>query len=206
MTIEQDITGQRFGSLTAIRKDTTSKKVNRWIFRCDCGTEKSINKYSVLRGLSTSCGCYANQKRIERNTKHGLFKTEKRLYGCWQDMKNRCYNPHRKKYRIYGARGITVCDAWKNDFMCFYNWAKSNGYADNLTLDRIDVNGNYCPENCRWATVKEQCNNTRRNHKITLNGITKNLVEWLKDFNMRSSSYHYRVHKGLTDNQIFLGE
>jgi hypothetical protein len=90
--------------------------------------------------------------------------------------------------------------------MCFYNWAKSNGYADNLTLDRIDVNGNYCPENCRWATVKEQCNNTRRNHKITLNGITKNLVEWLKDFNMRSSSYHYRVHKGLTDNQIFLGE
>ena len=212
MTTEKDITGQRFGRLTALRKHHSEwnkeKRISRnfWVFKCDCGKEKIIDKYSVLKGKTTSCGCFANEQRIKKNTKHGLFNTEKRLYGCWQDMKNRCYNKNRKKYEIYGARGITVCDEWKNNFKCFYDWAKSNGYSDNLTLDRIDVNGNYCPENCRWATAKEQANNTRANHKITINGITKNLCEWLDLYKISSSSYQYRKRKGLTDKKIFLGE
>ena len=212
MTLEKDISGQRFGRLTAIKKDHScwdkEKKVSRnfWLFKCDCGKEKAIDKYSVLRGLTQSCGCLGDEKRIERNTKHGLFGTEKRLYGCWQDMKNRCYNPNRKKYQIYGARGIIVCDEWKNDFKCFYDWARRNGYKDNLTLDRIDVNGNYCPENCRWATLKEQANNTRKNKKITINGITKNLQEWLDICKISHGSYYYRIHKGLTEKQIFLGD
>ena len=212
MTTEKDITGQRFGRLTALKKHHSEwnkeKRISRnfWLFKCDCGKEKIIDKYSVLRGITTSCGCFANEKRIKKNTKHGLFNTEKRLYGCWQDMKNRCYNKNRKKYEIYGARGIKVCDEWKNNFKNFYDWAISSGYADNLTIDRIDVNGNYCPENCRWATLKEQANNTRRNHKITLKGKTMNLCEWLKKYKISSSSYHYRQKKGLTDEQIFLGE
>lgn len=212
MTKENDISGQRFGRLLAIKKDhsvwdkKTRRSENYWLFRCDCGKEKVINKYSVLRGKTCSCGCFNKEKTVERNTKHGLFNTEKRIYGCWQDMKNRCYNKNRKKYKIYGARGITVCDEWKNNFKCFYDWAKSNGYSDNLTLDRIDVNGNYCPENCRWATAKEQANNRRTNHKITINGVAKNLCEWLELYKISSSSYKYRRGIGLTDKQIFLGE
>lgn len=209
MTIEKDISGQRFGKLTAICKHHSEwnkeTKISRnfWLFRCDCGKEKIIDKYSVLRGLTTSCGCYANEQRIKKNTKHGLFKSETRLYRCWQDMKNRCYNPTRAKYRIYGARGIRVCDEWKHNFKAFYDWAINNGYKENLTLDRIDVNGNYYPENCRWATLKEQANNTRRNKKITLNGVTKNLTQWLSLYNISSSSYHYKINKGLTPEEIF---
>lgn len=210
MTRELDITGQRFGKLVAIKKDHAvwdkekRKSRNFWLFKCDCGKEKVIDKYSVIRGLTTSCGCYANEQRIKKNTKHGLFNTEKRLYGCWQDMKNRCYNSHREKYKIYGARGISVCKEWKDDFKAFYDWALSNGYKENLTLDRINVNGNYCPENCRWATYKEQANNTRTNKKITINGITKNLCQWLSEYNISSGSYYNKIRHGLTDEQIFM--
>lgn len=210
MTKEKDISGQRFGRLIAIKKDhSVWDKENRisrnfWLFRCDCGKEKIIDKYSVLNGKTTSCGCFANQRRIEKNTKHGLFNTEKRLYGCWQDMKNRCYNKNRKKYKNYGMRGIAVCDEWKSDFQSFYEWAKNNGYQDNLTLDRIDVNGNYEPKNCRWATQKEQANNKTTNHKIKINGVVKNLSEWLSDYNMSDSSYRNKKSKGKTDKQIFM--
>lgn len=212
MTKEKDISGQRFGRLLAIKKDhsvwdkKTRRSENYWLFRCDCGKEKVINKYSVLRGKTVSCGCFNKEKTVERNIKHGLFNTEKRIYGCWQDMKNRCYNKNRKKYKIYGGRGIIVCDEWKNSFSNFYEWAKNNGYNDNLTLDRIDSNGNYEPSNCRWATLKEQANNKRNNHKITINGITKNLCEWLEIYNICSGSYWRWKKNGLSDEQIFLEE
>ena len=211
MTKEKDIAGNRFGRLVAIRKHHSEwdkeKRISRnfWLFRCDCGKEKIIDKYSVLRGKTISCGCFNREKTIEKNTKHGLFNIEKRLYRCWQDMKNRCYNPSRKKYKIYGGRGITVCDEWKNNFENFFNWAKNNGYMENLTLDRINVNGNYCPENCRWATAKEQANNTRKNRKITINGTTKNLCEWLEIYKISGGCYQRRRKNGLTDEQIFLG-
>lgn len=212
MTKEKDISGQRFGRLVAIKKDhciwdkETRRSENYWLFKCDCGKEKVINKYSVLSGKTSSCGCLNIEKTKDRNLKHGLFKTEKRLYRCWQDMKNRCYNKKRKKYKNYGERGIIVCDEWKNNFEAFFKWSKENNYSDDLTLDRIDVNGNYEPQNCRWATPKEQANNTRKNHKITLNGITKNLCEWLKIYNIYSGSYWRWRKKGFSNEQIFLGE
>ena len=183
MTIEKDITGQRFGRLVAVRKHhseydkTKNCSQNFWLFRCDCGKEKVINKQSVIRGLTTSCGCYAIEERNKANSTHKMSKT--RLYRCWQDMKNRCYNPSRKKYEIYGGRGIIVCSEWKNSFENFSDWSLRNGYKEGLSIDRIDVNGNYCPENCRWTTMKEQNNNRRNNHKITINNETKNLCEWL---------------------------
>lgn len=198
MTKETDITGLRFGRLIAIRKDTGSN----WLFKCDCGNEKSIYKYSVTKGETTSCGCFAKEQRRKSTTKHGLWKHP--LFQKWTDIKNRCYNPHRQKYKIYGGRGIVMCDEWKNDFKSFYDWAIASGWKPELSIDRIDVNGNYCPENCRWATPKEQANNTRTNKKITINGITENLTFWLKKYAMSYGSYYYKTQKGLTPEEIFV--
>ena len=107
---------------------------------------------------------------------HGKSKT--RLYNIWSDMKRRCYNPKNKRYNRYGGRGISVCDEWKDDFQAFYDWAIYNDYAEDLTIDRIDVNGNYEPNNCRWITWKEQQRNTSRNRFITVNGVTRTMTEW----------------------------
>lgn len=107
---------------------------------------------------------------------HG--KSGTRVYGIWCDMKKRCYNPKNKRYSRYGGRGISVCEEWKENFQMFYEWAMANGYTDELTIDRINVNGNYEPSNCRWVTVKEQQRNTSRNRFITVNGVTRTVSEW----------------------------
>jgi len=112
------------------------------------------------------------------NYKHGGKGT--RLYRIWLNMKNRCHNPKTPPFKNYGARGITVCDEWKDDFQAFHDWAMANGYADHLTIDRIDNDGNYCPENCRWTTPLVQGNNSRHNHMITYEGETHPLREWAK--------------------------
>lgn len=111
--------------------------------------------------------------------KHGMYKS--RIYKIWESMKLRCYSVHQTAYKDYGGRGITVCTEWLNDFMMFYNWAISNGYNDRLTLDRIDVNGNYEPLNCRWLTMKEQTRNKRNNRFLTYNGLTKCIVDWANE-------------------------
>lgn len=108
--------------------------------------------------------------------KHGMKKHK--LYGVWVCMKQRCNNPKSAKYKYYGARGIFVCNEWSENFLVFYNWAMANGYKEGLSLDRIDTNGNYEPLNCRWVSQKLQCNNSRRNHLITINGKTMNISQW----------------------------
>lgn len=201
MTNEIDITNNRYGRLVAIKKEKSINGQNMWLFQCDCGKQKIINKYSVIRGLTNSCGCYHKEQDVLKHTTHNMSKT--RLYRCWQDMKNRCYNKSRKKYQRYGARGIIVCNDWLHNFNAFKDWALSNGYKDTLTIDRIDVNGNYCPENCRWITLKEQANNTSKNIKITINGTTKNLHEWLEICNIKSGSFYYKLKKGYKPEEIF---
>ena len=208
MTQEKDISGQKFGRLTAIKKDHAiwdkEKRISRnfWLFKCDCGNEKVIDKYSVMRGLTTSCGCYHKEQDIKKHTKHGLCKHS--LFSKWQDIKNRCYNKNRNKYKIYGARGIKICDEWANDFENFYKWAISNGWKEHLTIERINVNGNYEPSNCCWIPFKEQAKNKTTSHLITINGKTRNLCYWLKKYGVNDSSYYYKRKKGLTDEQIFL--
>ena len=116
-------------------------------------------------------------------------------------MKKRCYNENSKSYKSYGERGIIICKEWLNDFINFYNWSIKNGYADNLSIDRIDVNGNYEPNNCRWATQKEQANNTRRNRYLTYKGETHTISEWSDIFNLKSGTIRARLAHGYTPEQ-----
>ena len=124
---------------------------------------------------------------------HGLRRT--RLYGIWNGILQRCFNPNRQKYKNYGGRGITVCDEWRNSFKAFYDWAMANGYRDDLTIDRIDVNGNYEPSNCRWVDAKLQAYNKTTSKYITYKGETKTLAEWAKEKNIKTPTLHLRLYK-----------
>lgn len=118
-----------------------------------------------------------------------------RLNNIYSHMKARCYNSNGWNYQYYGARGIKVCDEWKNNYQKFKEWAINNGYSNNLTIDRIDVNGDYCPENCRWVTDKEQKNNTRRNHYITYNGKTQSMKQWAEELNISYYVLRSRINR-----------
>jgi len=151
----RDMTGQRFGMLTAVElvgKNTSGRTL--WKCKCDCGNEKIILQGALHQGLAKSCGCM----------RHHLRNT--RLYTIWSHMQQRCENKNHNRYKYYGARGICICDEWRSNFVAFYNWAQSNGYADNLTIDRVNVDGNYEPSNCRWIPASEQSRNRRPFHHI----------------------------------------
>lgn len=154
--------GRRFGRLTVIAEgQKKGKSTNRhWICRCDCGSiTKPICAASLRGGRTKSCGCIHSELLVARNTIHGKCRTK--LHGVWNGMKQRCLNPNNRKYKDYGGRGITVCEEWLNSFDAFYEWAIASGYAESLSIDRVDVNGNYEPSNCRWATAMEQRHNRR---------------------------------------------
>jgi len=186
--IEKNIEGKKFGKLVALKKIDNLK----WIFKCECGKEVSILKGNVLSGHTKSCGCL--------KIKHGHYKT--RLHNIWSGIKARCSNKKDVHFKIYGLRGIKVCEEWKNSFQNFYDWAIKNGYQEHLTIDRIDVNGNYCQENCRWATPKEQANNRRNNHKITYNGETHSETEWEKILGFNRCTFYNRKKKGWNIEKI----
>lgn len=142
-----------------------------------------------LKRGTRSCGCLHR----ERVRKHG--KRHTRLYSIWLNMHDRCCNINNKCYSDYGGRGITICDEWLNDFMSFHNWAMNNGYQENLTIDRIDVNGNYEPNNCRWADMKTQNRNKRNNKNYTINGETHCLKEWCEILNLNYGKVKDRLNK-----------
>ena len=193
---KQNIIGQKFGMLTAIEELESEKgardKARYFLFKCDCGNVKKIRGDSVWRGQITNCGCITrevfSQKAKERFYKHG--QSSSRLYFIWRGMKNRCLNKNHVCYNDYGGRGIKVCDEWKNSFIAFRDWALQNGFKDNLSIDRIDVNGNYEPRNCRWATQKQQTNNTRRNHYIVYKDIKATLRFWQTLLNIPHSTFY----------------
>lgn len=188
-----DLTGQKFGRLTVIKRVENKGKNTYWLCKCDCGNIKSVRVDSLKNGSIKSCGCYQKEMIKKCHTIHNKCHT--RLHSIWSNMKQRCFNKNAKRYSQYGGRGITVCEEWKNDFMSFYDWAMANGYNDNLTIDRIDVNGNYEPNNCKWATNKEQQNNRQHHFLITYKGITKNLQEWCEEVGLSRDNLYRRLVK-----------
>lgn len=205
------VKGQTFGLLTVIKDEEINGKRHRCLCQCSCEnhTIKYVDKYNLLSGKTSSCGCQIGKKSKARMTTHGKSKT--RLYFVWAGMKDRCYNKNHHAYQRYGGRNITVCDEWKDDFLAFEKWAFENGYNENAphgqcTIDRIDVNKSYSPDNCRWVSLIEQANNTRNTIWITFNGKTQTLLDWAKELNIDSKLLRRRYEDGFNLEEIFSQE
>lgn len=181
----RDLQGQKFGRLTVIREHHKESEKYYWLCKCDCGNEVIVNASNLTSGNSKSCGCYNSEKREETKTTHGMYGT--RLYIIWNNMKNRCLDENIPRYGDYGGRGIKICEEWKK-FENFQKWALENGYSDDLTIDRMNNEGNYEPSNCRWTNIIEQANNKRNNLLLTYKGKTKTLSEWCRELNLK---YHF---------------
>lgn len=188
----KDLTGQQFGRLTVLNfhgKDKYSH--NLWVCKCECSNVCIVSTNALETKRTNSCGCLKKELNTGKFTTHG--KTSDKLYKIYYSMINRCANESNKNYHNYGGRGIKICDEWANDFVIFYDWSIANGYKEHLSIDRIDVNGNYEPSNCRWATTKEQGNNKRTNINITYGGKTLNLSQWAKIFGVKYLPLYHRV-------------
>ena len=198
-----DIKGKRFGKLIAIeRVKNVGKKVS-WKCLCDCGKETIVLTTNLTTNRIKSCGCLKNQKLIERSTKHNQRHTK--LYEVWKTMKQRCFNPNHKSFHNYGGRGIIVCDEWKDNYQAFYEWSMNNGYKEGLSIDRINNDGNYEPSNCRWADRFTQNNNTRQNKPVVIDGVSKTIHQWAREYNIpveivrnRLYNKHWDIVKALT--------
>lgn len=175
MSFKKDMTGQRFGRLVAIEKSGANKQnFPVWKCVCDCGNTTYVSQYSLSSLSTKSCGCLTRKLNYLRFTKvkHGLYTRDKRLHHSWANMMRRCYCEHTDQYKDYGGRGIEVCYEWRTDPANFEKWALANGYAESLTLDRVDNNGNYTQENCRWVSRQEQNKNRRTTIHVTYKGET----------------------------------
>lgn len=166
-----------------------------WECQCDCGNTTIVYPQQMITGRQKACRCGKSVTFHEMHYKHGGAGT--RLYEIWCSMKKRCNNPHAKNYARYGGRGITVCSEWEQ-FEPFRDWALSVGYAEALTLERKDVNGNYCPENCTWIPQKRQARNRTSNKNIQINDETHTLVEWCEIRKLNYSTVYSRIRRGAT--------
>lgn len=195
--LPKDLTGQRFGRLLVIGLAPRTTRKKYWACVCDCGNKKLVRVDSLTSGNVTSCGCLkAEQDRINLVKAHKHKQSGTRLYKIWLGMKARCNNKNIKCYYRYGGKGISVCNAWLNNFELFMDWALNSGYAENLTIDRIDNSGNYEPGNCRWVDNKAQCNNRKTTTKITLNGETKSRMEWCEEIGLNYGTVKSRQYRG----------
>lgn len=195
--------GDRFGRYVAVAMDSPavykkSRKL-RWRCQCDCGNTGVAHEYNLLRGLSKSCGCYAKKRQSECNKTHGM--TNSPIYHVWQGMKKRCNDSSDKFFHRYGGRGIKVCDRWLHSFESFYE--DMGERPANGTLERIDSDGDYCPENCRWATPKEQARNMSRNKLVTINGIALPMIQMCELLGVNYYRVRSRLRRGWPDDVAF---
>lgn len=199
MRLKIDLTGRHFGKLEVLKRAENGKNgAIRWLCLCDCGNKTIVQGSNLKNGRTSSCGC----NMYSGVTKHGHYG--ERIYNVWDKMRNRCNNMNYDAYESYGGRGIKVCDEW-NDFETFYNWSMTHGYSDNLTLDRVDNDDGYSPENCRWATRKEQARNRRSSRWFTYGGKTLTMIEWSEvtgipyhTLSDRINEYGWDIERALT--------
>ena len=188
-----NLKGKSFGRLTIIENDRMDKGV-RWArCLCECGKETYVRVSDLRSGNTRSCGCLYKDTRKTSHFSHGMRHT--RLYSIWTNMKTRCYNPKVSGFENYGGRGIAICNDWKDDFVNFYDWAMATGYNDNLTIERVDVNGNYEPKNCMWIEACEQSKNRRSNIYIELNGKVNTLKGWCNELGLPYKIVHQRMKR-----------
>ena len=199
-----DLTGQRFGRLVVIERveshiQPSGQRKTRWLCQCDCGNTKIVQYSQLKSGKTKSCGCLAREKSKKRLITHGLSHT--RLFIVWTGIKARCFNSKVIYYKDYGGRGIKMCEEWEKDFMAFKEWALTHGYDEKAergecTIDRIDVNGDYSPDNCRFINMQEQCNNKRNNRLIAYEGKTYTIQQWCKILGIKYTTLKSRLNLG----------
>ena len=203
--------GEKYGRLTVIEYAGLNKNnAALWKCKCDCGNERIVMGAVLRSGKTKSCGClqrvvaketvqkYNNSPEYKpvRHITHGLHST--RLFGIWCRMKGRCYNSKSTQYRYYGAKGVKICDEWLTDFKAFYDWSMANGYQDDLTIDRINNDGNYSPDNCRWANHSEQMLNRSNTVFVEYNGEKKPLAVWCRIYGVNYKRAHAKYRKGFS--------
>lgn len=197
-----DLTGQRFGRLVVLERVENSKTgSSRWLCKCDCGKTRIHSAGTLNYGTVQSCGCYGREIRKKSHTTHNKSKTK--LYRVWASMRERCFSPSCNGFVYYGGRGITVCDEWNDSFQAFYDWAMTNGYCEGLSIDRIDVDGNYEPSNCRWVSRNIQANNTRKNVSIEYNGECHTIGEWADILGIEYITLWMRFRRGWSVEKVF---
>lgn len=183
-----NLIGQRFGKLVVLElcKERAPDRHYLWRCKCDCGNYKNIMGKFLKSGHSKSCGCITKRP----------YDTKSRLYHIWCGMKQRCFIKKSDAYNNYGGRGIVVCDEWKNDFISFQNWAFDNGYEDNLTIERLNVNDGYNPSNCTWITKEEQACNKRNNHFFVKDGRKRTVADIEKELGLSQGTIYHRLKSG----------
>lgn len=188
----KDLSGMRFGRLMVVQEATRTHDLDwTWDCICDCGNRVTVRGKALKAGSTVSCGCYHDE--CARMGTHKQTKT--RLYGIWKAMRERCNCTTSSNYANYGGRGIAICGEW-NDFCSFRTWAEATGYSDDLSIDRIDVNGDYCPQNCRWATFVEQQNNKRTNRLIDYKGKQYTFAQLAKKYEILPTTLRRRLNAG----------
>lgn len=205
--LKVDLTGQKFNRLTVIAFEGRNHLHKAsWRCRCDCGMEIVVDGYNLTSGHTKSCGCLNIESIQSRSITHGHSRTGEGIYPVWKSMRARCNNPNSHAYKNYGGRGISVCDEWDTNFQSFYDWSMNNGYNPELTIDRIDNDGNYGPDNCRWTTPKEQANNKRTCRYITYANETHTISEWSKIFEVPYSALLARINNNnMRDFEEYFG-
>ena len=199
-----DRTGQKYGKLTVLKFSGFKDKYSMWECLCECGNKTIVRGCNLGSGHTQSCGCMFRVKSLEVNTTHNCTKT--RLYKIWSGMKGRCYNPNDISYQNYGGRGVRICDEWM-EFVNFRDWAISTGFSEvapreQFSIDRIDVNGDYSPENCRWVTLAEQRNNKQNTVYIDYGGEKLTAKEWSVKRNIPYKKIMDRLYKGFSAEKI----
>ena len=174
-----NLIGHRFGQLVVVKELPANKHGEVvWLCNCDCGNTHIATSYNLLRGRTTKCKKCMFVQIAKANTTHG--GKPKRLHEIYTNMKTRCHNPNYELWNRYGGRGISICREWEESFVAFRDWALNNGYSDDLQLDRIDNDGDYCPENCKWSDRVEQANNRRTNRILVLHGQKDTMANWAR--------------------------